>query len=87
MAGELRARLQLTERAESTLREDLERERERAERLEEELRQARRGFWTDVATNSGAYSEIWSGGKNDRGLGRNAHQNTFRVAFKGGTSS
>lgn len=51
-AGELRARLELTERAESTLREGLERERERAdrereraERLEEELRQARRGFW------------------------------------------
>ncbi len=47
-AGELRARLELTERAESTLREGLERERERAdherdraERLEEETRQLR----------------------------------------------
>lgn len=51
-AGELRARLQITERAESTLREDLARERERAdqergraERLEEELKEARKGFW------------------------------------------
>ncbi len=49
--GELRARLELTSQAESTLREererllaDLERERERADRLEEELRDARRGW-------------------------------------------
>ena len=49
--GELRARLELTSQAESTLREererllaDLERERERADRLEEELRGARRGW-------------------------------------------
>ena len=49
--GRAEARAELTERAESTLREererllaDLERERERAERIEEELRQARRGW-------------------------------------------
>jgi hypothetical protein len=49
--GELRTRLELTSQAESTLREererllaDLERERERADRLEEELRDARRGW-------------------------------------------
>jgi chromosome segregation ATPase len=35
-AAELKARLQLTERAESTLREQLQSERERAERLEAE---------------------------------------------------
>jgi hypothetical protein len=37
--------LELTEMAESTLREQLERERERADRLEEELRDARRPWW------------------------------------------
>ena len=40
-AGELRARLQITERAEFTLREDLEREHERASWLEEDLRELR----------------------------------------------
>lgn len=46
-AADLRARLELTERTESTLRENLERERERADRLEAELHtalQARRGW-------------------------------------------
>ena len=49
--GRAEARAELTERAESTLREererllaDLKRERERAERIEEELRQTRRGW-------------------------------------------
>jgi hypothetical protein len=36
-AAELRTRLELTAQAESTLREALERERERADRLEDEL--------------------------------------------------
>jgi hypothetical protein len=40
-AAELRTRLELTAQAESTLREALERERERADRLEAELREAR----------------------------------------------
>ncbi len=44
-AGDLRARLQLTERAESTLREALERERERADRLEAELLEERGRSW------------------------------------------
>ncbi len=39
--GRLEGRLELTEVAESTLREQLERERARADRLEEELREAR----------------------------------------------
>jgi hypothetical protein len=50
--GQAEARAELTEKTESTLREererllaDLERERERADRLEEELRQARRGWF------------------------------------------
>jgi excisionase family DNA binding protein len=44
--GRAEARAELTERAESTVREALERERERADRLEEELRQERsKGFW------------------------------------------
>jgi excisionase family DNA binding protein len=51
--GRLEGRLQLSEQAESTLRETLERERERADRLEEELRVERekleaertKGFW------------------------------------------
>jgi len=50
--GRLEGRLQITEVAESTLREQLERERERADeereradRLEEELREARRPWW------------------------------------------
>jgi excisionase family DNA binding protein len=44
--GRAEARAELTERAESTVREQLERERERADRLEEELRAERsKGFW------------------------------------------
>ena len=49
--GRAEARLELTEHAESTLRESLEREwveqeRERADRLEAELREERsKGFW------------------------------------------
>ncbi|MDP8950882.1 MAG: helix-turn-helix domain-containing protein [Actinomycetota bacterium] len=50
-AAELKARLELAARAETTAREererllaDFQRERERADRLEEELRQARRGW-------------------------------------------
>lgn len=39
--GRLEGRLELTEVAESTLREQLERERARADRLEDELREAR----------------------------------------------
>ena len=51
-AADLRARLELTEKAESTLRESLERERERAdalqletERLRTELEEARLSWW------------------------------------------
>jgi excisionase family DNA binding protein len=44
--GRLEGRLELTEVAESTLREQLQRERERADRLEEELREARRSWWS-----------------------------------------
>jgi hypothetical protein len=52
-AAELRARLELTARSESSLREDLEREREERERAQEEVRTLReeleaergRGFW------------------------------------------
>lgn len=40
-AAELRVRLELTGQAESTLREELERERERADRLEAELKEIR----------------------------------------------
>ena len=43
--AELRTRLELTEKADSTLREQLDRERERADRLEDELREARRSWW------------------------------------------
>jgi excisionase family DNA binding protein len=44
--GRAEARAELTEVAESTLREQLQRERERADRLEEELRAEReKGFW------------------------------------------
>jgi hypothetical protein len=42
----MQGRLELTEAAESTLREQLQRERERADRLEAELRDERSiGFW------------------------------------------
>jgi hypothetical protein len=44
--GRVEGRLELTEVAESTLREQLQRERERADRLEEELREARRSWWS-----------------------------------------
>jgi hypothetical protein len=51
--GRSEARAELTERAESTVREALERERARADRLEAEARQlrealeaSRRGFWS-----------------------------------------
>ena len=40
--AELRTRLELTAQTESTLREELARERERADRLEAELREARK---------------------------------------------
>jgi excisionase family DNA binding protein len=44
--GRVEGRLQITEVAESTLRESLERERERADRLEAALEAERsRGFW------------------------------------------
>ncbi len=50
--GRSEARTELTQQAESTVRESLERERERADRLERELSEARererensRGFW------------------------------------------
>ncbi len=44
--GRAEARAELTELSESTVREQLERERERADRLEEELREERsKGFW------------------------------------------
>ena len=44
--GRAEARAELTERAESTLQEQLVRERERADRLEAELRAEReKGFW------------------------------------------
>jgi chromosome segregation ATPase len=50
--GRLEGRLELTEQADSTLREQLVRERqradqerERAQRLEAELAERRRGFW------------------------------------------
>jgi excisionase family DNA binding protein len=44
--GRLEGRLELTEMARSTLEEQAARERERADRLEEELRQERsKGFW------------------------------------------
>ena len=44
--GRLEGRLELTEQTESTLREQLQRERERADRLEAELREARRPWWS-----------------------------------------
>ena len=50
--GRLEGRLEITEVAESTLREQLQRERERADRLEEELRDARqaaaRPWWRRI---------------------------------------
>ena len=50
--GRLEGRLELTETAESTLREQLRREQERADRLEEELRDARqaaaRPWWRRI---------------------------------------
>src|SRR5215204_7184277 len=44
--GRLEGRLELTSITETTLRDQLERERERAERAEEELRLARRSWWS-----------------------------------------
>lgn len=53
--GRLEGRLELTERTESTMQQererlmaDLDRERERAERLEQELQAARRPWWRRV---------------------------------------
>ena len=47
--GRLEGRAQLTEIAESTLREQLQRERERADRLEAELKAEReKGFWKNL---------------------------------------
>jgi excisionase family DNA binding protein len=44
--GRLEGRLELTSITETTLRDQLERERERADRAEEELRLARRSWWS-----------------------------------------
>jgi len=44
--GRLEGRLELTAITETTLRDQLERERERADRAEEELRLARRSWWS-----------------------------------------
>jgi hypothetical protein len=46
--GRLEGRLEITEVAESTLREKLQCGRERADRLEEELRDARRPWWQRI---------------------------------------
>ena len=46
--GRMEGRLELSEQAYSTLREQLERERDRADRLEEELRDARRSWWSKI---------------------------------------
>jgi hypothetical protein len=43
--GRLEGRLEIEAVARSTLEEQLQRERERADRLEEELRERRRGWW------------------------------------------
>lgn len=44
--GRLEGQREITQVAESTLREALDRERERADRLEAELREARRSWWS-----------------------------------------
>ncbi len=46
--GRLEGQRELQEVAESTLREQLQHERERADRLEEELRDARRSWWRRI---------------------------------------
>ena len=46
--GRMEGRLELSEQAYSTLREQLERERDRADRLEEELRDARRSWRSKI---------------------------------------
>jgi|SRR5215216_1974240 len=51
LEGEMRARAELTAVTESTLREQLQRERERADRLEDELREARTPWWRRVFGN------------------------------------
>jgi hypothetical protein len=60
--GRLEGQRELEAVAQSTLREQLERERERADRLEEELRDARRSWWRrifgrrpDTVRRRGAY--------------------------------
>jgi hypothetical protein len=44
-AARAETRAELTVRAESSLKEELERERARSDKLERELREARKGFW------------------------------------------
>ncbi len=44
--GRLEGQRELEEVTQSTLREQLDRERERADRLEEELRESRRSWWS-----------------------------------------
>jgi hypothetical protein len=66
-------RLELTEVTESTLREALERERERADeerdranRLEEELREARRPWWRRVFWGRNLPIVVWSIGTSSK---------------------
>jgi excisionase family DNA binding protein len=46
--GRLEGRLELTSITETTLRDQLDRERERADRAEEALRDARRSWWSRI---------------------------------------
>jgi excisionase family DNA binding protein len=46
--GRLEGRLELTSITETTLRDQLDRERERADRAEEELKDARRSWWSRI---------------------------------------
>jgi hypothetical protein len=47
--GRLEGRMALTEQTESTLREQLQREKDRGDRLEDELREERsKGFWARI---------------------------------------
>jgi excisionase family DNA binding protein len=81
-AAELRARLELTTQAESTLQEALERERERADRAEEELQELRTRLEAfSVTRDASETGVVSSDGKTSSDAHQPARQRSWLYRF------
>jgi excisionase family DNA binding protein len=81
-AAELRARLELTTQAESTLQEALERERERADRAEEELQELRTRLEAfSVSRDASETGVVSSDGKTSSDANQPARQRSWLYRF------